>query len=142
MQQNAAVHERLSRREETKGSSNRSFGLVFATVFAAIALWPLTGGEAARGWALAVAVAFLALALTRPGWLAPLNRLWTAFGRLLHGVVNPLVMGLLFYLTVTPMGVLMRLLGKNPLDLRRDPGAASYWRRREPPAPDSMRHQF
>ncbi len=144
MTKTAAVHERLSRREEIKGSSNRSFGLVFAAAFGLVGAWPLTGGGEVRWWAVGLAVAFLAVAAARPALLAPLNRLWTAFGLLLHKVVNPVVMGLLFYTTVTPIGVLMRLVGKNPLALRREPAAETYWRRREPPGPppDSMRHQF
>jgi predicted membrane metal-binding protein len=137
-------HEDLDRGHEVKGSSERSFGLVFAAVFAVVALWPLLKGGEARGWAGLLALLFLAAALLRPRLLAPLNRLWFRFGLLLHKVVNPLVMGLLFFLTVTPIALLMRGLGKDPLRLRFDPAAESYWIPRQPPgpAPDSMRHQF
>ena len=97
-----------NRRPEAKSSSNRSFGIVFAVVFAIIALWPLTDGSAARVWAVAVAGAFLAIALGRPSVLAPLNRAWTAFGSVLHKITNPLTMGLVFYGAVVPTALIMR----------------------------------
>jgi predicted membrane metal-binding protein len=138
------LHEDFGREAEVAGSSDRSFGLVFAAVFAVIALWRLMGGGAARFWPLGIAAAFALVAMARPGLLAPLNRLWTRLGRLLHRVVSPLVMGMLFYLTVTPVGIVMRALGKDPLRLRPDPGAASYWIERDPPgpSPESMKNQF
>jgi len=76
--------------------------------------------------------------------LRPLNRLWLRFGLLLHAVMNPLIMGLLFYGTVMPIGLLMRLFGKDPLNLKRDAQASSYWIMRTPPgpAPDTMSNQF
>lgn len=137
-------HENLAREETVQGGSDRAFGLVFAVVFAIVAGWPLLGGGAPRWWALAVAAGFLAVALARPALLAPLNRLWTRFGLLLHRVVNPLVMGVMFFLLITPMGLVLRLLGKDPMRLRRDPAAASYWIVREPPgpAPETMKQQF
>lgn len=137
-------HESLSDRAPVKGSSNRGFGLVFAAVFAVIALVPLLHGEGARLWSLGLAVVFLGAALFAAHVLAPLNRLWTRFGLLLHGIVNPIVMGLLFFLTVTPMGLIMKALGKDPLRLQFDRAARSYWIERRPPGPppDSMRQQF
>jgi Saxitoxin biosynthesis operon protein SxtJ len=145
-----ATHEDLRRRGAVKTSSNRAFGLVFATVFALIALWPLfarwllDGAGGVRLWALALAAAFVVIALAAPRWLAPLNRLWTAFGLVLHRITNPLVMGLLFYGAVTPTGLIRRGLGKDPLRRKRDPAAASYWIERIPPgpAPESMERQF
>ena len=138
------THEDFSRDEAVKGSSDRSFGLVFAVVFAIVAFWPLTGGHGPRWWAFAVAAAFLLAALLRPGLLAPLNRLWTRLGLLLHKIVNPLVMGLMFFLVITPMGIVMRMTGKDPMRLRRDGAAATYWILREPPGPEpqSMKNQF
>jgi len=93
---------------------------------------------------LALAVLFAGLALSWTAALAPLNRLWLRFGLLLYKVVQPLVLGLLFYGTVTPVGWLMRKAGKDPLRLRRDPAAQSYWVLRQPPgpAPESMKNQF
>lgn len=144
MKRPAATHERLAREENVQGSSNRSFGLVFAAVFAIIGLWPLLGDGGVRIWSLAISLAFLAVALLRPVLLAPLNRLWTRFGLLLHHVVNPIIMGLLFYLVVTPTGLVMRALGKDLLRLRFDRQAKSYWIERQPPgpAPESMKDQF
>ncbi|MDP6390627.1 MAG: SxtJ family membrane protein [Alphaproteobacteria bacterium] len=139
-----SMHEDLARHHAVETSSDRSFGLVFAAVFAVIGLWPLVDGGAPRWWAIGVAAAVAAAAALRPAVLAPLNRLWTRFGLLLHRIVNPLVMGLLFFLVVTPTGLLMRLFGKDLLRLRRDAAAASYWIERDPPgpAPDTMKNQF
>src|SRR4051812_47342931 len=130
----AADHHELSRRAaEAETSSDRSFGLVFAGFFALLAgynawhhrgLWPL--------W-LAIAAIFLVLALVRPHVLAPLNRMWTRLGLVLGMIVSPVVLGLMYFLVVTPIGMLMRRLGKDPLRLRGDPGAPSYWIVREPP---------
>jgi len=136
------LHEELRRDERVEGSSDRSFGLVFAAAFSVVAGWPLLNGGAPRLWALAVAVSFAALALLAPRVLAPLNRLWTRFGLLLARVTNPMVMGLLFFGMVTPMGLAMRALGKDPLRRRLEPGAASYWIERRPPGPVSMGRQF
>lgn len=137
-----ALHEELRREEAPKGSSDRGFGLVFAAVFAIVAAWPILDGAAPRLWATAVAAAFAALALLAPRTLAPLNRVWTRFGLLLARVTNPLVMGLLFFLVVTPMGLAMRALGKDPLRRRLEPDAASYWIERRPPGPVPMSRQF
>lgn len=138
------LHESFERRTEVKVSSDRSFGLVFAAFFAIVALLPLLRGGDLRSWALFPAAAFLVLAIVRPALLAPFNRLWTRFGLLLHKVVNPVVLGLLFVLAVTPVGLVMRLMGKDPLKRRFEPEAASYWIPREDvgPAPETMRNQF
>jgi hypothetical protein len=86
----------------------------------------------------------MAVALLRPNVLAPLNRIWTKLGLLMATVVSPIVLGLLFFIVVTPVGLLMRLVGKDPLRLRHDSGANSYWIVRQPPGPpgDTMRDQF
>ena len=124
--------------------SDRSFGLVFAAVFAIVALLPLKDGGEPRLWAGAVAAAFLLVAFVYPRALKPLNKLWFLIGMALHHVVTPLVMGLLFFCTVTPIALIMRALGKDPLRLARDDTAASYWIVRIPPgpAPETMRRQF
>ena len=140
------MHEDFTRTETVKGSSDRSFGFVMAAFFALLALFPLLHGplSSIRWWALVVAAAFLALALLWTAPLRPLNRAWLKLGLLLSKIVSPVVMMVLFYATVTPVGVLMRLAGKDPLRLRRNAAAASYWIPREPPgpAPDSMKQQF
>ncbi|MEO0035440.1 MAG: hypothetical protein RLZZ501_1463 [Pseudomonadota bacterium] len=123
--------------------SNRAFGLVFATVFGVVAALPLRDGGEPVWWAAGVAAAFALIALIYPRALKPLNFVWFLIGLGLHRVVSPLVMGLLFFVTVTPVGLLMRLSGKDPLRLKRDPTATSYWIERAPgPAADSMRRQF
>ena len=127
-----------------KTSSDRAFGVVFAVVFAIIGLWPLLSGGMMRLWALGVGAVFLALALAAPKLLAPLNKLWTAFGLVLNRIMTPLIMSLLFFLAVVPVGLLMRIFGKRPLSLAFEPDAKSYWIVRETPGPepDSMKHQF
>ena len=144
MARKTSLHEDLSREREVKAGSDRSLGLVFAAVFAIIGLLPLWGGGAVRVWALGVAGVFVALALVAPALLRPLNQAWFRFGQLLHRIVSPVIIGLLFFTTVTPTGILMRLAGKDPLRLRFDPAAASYWIPRQPPGPDpkTMRQQF
>lgn len=138
------AHESYRERDAVKGSSNRSFGIVFCVVFAVIGLFPLISGAVPRWWALAIAGLFLIAALAVPQLLAPLNWLWTRFGLLLHRIVNPLVMALLFFLVVTPIALMMRLFGKRPLHLNTDPDAASYWILRDPPGPqpETMKQQF
>ncbi len=97
-----------------------------------------------RLWALIAAGVFLVPALVFPKVLHPLNKLWMRFGALLQKIVSPIVLGALFFLTVTPMGLLMRLIGKDLLRLKKDPDASSYWIERTPPGPppDTMRNQF
>lgn len=144
MTKTRAFHEDFGRGDGPKAGSERGFGIVFAVVFAVIGFWPLLDGEAARIWALTVGAVFLAASLLAPGVLKPLNRVWFLFGMALGRVVNPLVMGLLFYGTITPIALVMRLAGKDPLRLGFDPDAKTYWIDREPPgpAPESMRNQF
>ena len=138
------AHEDLTREQDVEGSSDRSFGGVFAVVFLVIAVWPLLSGGGLRWWALAVAALFAVVAIAMPALLAGLNRQWMKFGILLGRIVSPVALGLLFYGVVTPLGILLRLAGKDPLRLKYDRGANSYWIRREPPGPprDSMTNQF
>ena len=137
-------HEVLKREEKVQGSSNRSFGLVFAVVFAIIAFLPLSHGGTLRHWSLLVGLAFAVAAILAPVILTPLNRLWTRLGLVLHVIVNPIVLGIMFFLVVTPTGLLMRLFGKDPLRLKREPAATTYWISREPPGPkpETLRDQF
>ncbi len=136
--------ETVTEHRKVKLGSERGFGIVFAVVFVLIALLPVWSGRLPHWWALAIAIAFLAAAFLAPRLLAPLNRLWFKFGLLLHHIVNPLVMGLIFFSTFLPIGLLLRAFGKDLLRLRRDPAAASYWIVRDPPGPaaGSMGKQF
>jgi len=138
------AHEDLDREQVVEGSSNRTFGFVFAGFFVLVGAWPLLHAASPRWWAVAVAAVFALVAAGRPTLLAGLNRWWMKLGLLLGRIVSPIALGLLFYLAVTPTGLIMRLMGKDPLLLKRNAGATSYWRRREPPGPrpDSMTQQF
>jgi hypothetical protein len=130
----------VSHRKVVAGS-NRSFGLVFAVFFALVSLVPAVYSEP-LWWALVVSVAFATVAFWAPGILQPLNQLWFKFGLLLHHVVNPIVMAIMFYGAVLPMALLLRAFGKDLLRLKHEPGAASYWIAREPIKPGSMSKQF
>ena len=137
--------EDLSRQHAVEGSSNRSFGIVFAVVFLIIAAWPLVFGSGAlRWWAAAVAAVFGVLAFVAPAVLAAPNRAWMKLGLLLGRIVSPIVLGLLFYIVFTPMGWALRAMGKDPMRLRRDASASTYWIERKPPGPppDSLHNQF
>ncbi len=129
---------------ETPEGSDRSFGFVFAAVFAVLTFWPLLRGGHPRWWALAIAVVFLVTALVWPRGLRPLNRIWLAFGRLLHRIVSPVVMGVIFFTVITPIGFFMRLAGKDALGLKRRADLGTYWIRRPPSAPEAetMTQQF
>jgi hypothetical protein len=144
MEKRHASHERLTRVEEVQGSSDRAFGVVIAVVLAAIGLWPLARGGGITMWPLPLAAAFLAAALLRPAVLGPLNRLWVKLGFLLARIVNPVLMAIMFYLVVTPMGIAARLLRNDPLKLRYDRSAETYWIERQPPGPtpETMKNQF
>ena len=124
--------------------SNRTFGVVFTIFFGVIAALPMLKDHPPRLWALAIAGAFLVVALAIPRILAPLNRLWMQFGILLGKIVSPIVLFLVYAVAVVPTGVILRLRGKDPLKRRFDPGAASYWVHRVPPGkPDAtMSRQF
>lgn len=144
MAQNKGSHENYSRHNDIKVGSERAFGLVFAVVFLIVGLWPVLGGLPPIIWALIVSGVFLVTALTVPTILRPLNMIWFKFGLLLHKIVNPLVMGLLFFLTITPMALIFKMLGKDPLNRKFDKETSSYWIVRTPPgpAPDTMKNQF
>ena len=131
------MHEDLKRGNKVpEGPKDRSFGLVFFGFFTLVSIMLWWKGSNHWPWTLGVAAVFLVLALTFPRVLAPLNKVWMKFGLLLHNIVNPLVMGLLFFLTITPIALFFRTSGKDQLNLKRDPDARSYWIDREPPGPD------
>jgi hypothetical protein len=144
MSESVDFHEQFRAEAPVKTSSNRTFGYVFTALFAIIGCWPWwkTGGF--HEWALVVAAAFLVVTLLIPRALAPLQWLWMRFGAALHKVMNPVLLGLMFFVTVAPTGLIMRALGKRPLGLAFDKDAKSYWITREPPgpAPETMTNQF
>jgi hypothetical protein len=130
--------------EKIAAGSDRSFGRVFAAVFTIVGLWPLAHAEAPHWWAIAIALAFLLVSAAAPHWLAPLNHAWFLLGKALHAVVSPVVMGAIFFLVLTPIGLLRRLRGRDLLGLRFSPEAQTYWMARNPPGPDpeTLKRQF
>ncbi len=140
----ADMHEDYSRQQQVKSSSNRAFGWVFVAVFMIVALWPLAFGGALRLWSLITSALVAAVALMAPALLTIPNKLWQRFGVLLHHIVSPVMLAIMFFLVVTPIGLLMRVFARQSVRLRRDAAADSYWIKRDPPGPkpDSMPHQF
>jgi hypothetical protein len=138
------LHEELRRDDDTVGPSDRRFGLTIGGVFAFIAIWKAIHWSAWGFFWGGLAAAFIILALAQPSLLSPLNRLWLKFGLLLHRIVSPVIMAILFYATILPIGLLMRALGKDPLRLKLEKGADSYWlpRSDDRPPDASMRQQF
>ena len=139
-----AAYEDFHRDENVNPSSNRTFGMVLAAFFALIGVLPLLRGHPLRVWALPLSGIFLLAALVAPAALAPLNRVWTALGALLHKITNPIILGVFFYLVFTPFGSLLRLFGKDFLRLKWVPDTESYWILRQPPGPppESIANQF
>ena len=139
------MHEHVTKYNvKIQASSDKSFGLVFAVVFLFIALYPLVNGGVVRMWSLTFSGSFCVFALFYPKVLAPANRLWMKFGLLLHSVVSPIALAILFFLVIMPIGLLTRAFGLDPLRLRIDPALESYWIKRNPsePKPSSLRNQF
>lgn len=138
------MHEDLSRKDDLKVGSERSFGLVFAGAFLILGLFPLVRSQGVHAWALGLSALFLALSLIAPAVLRPLNVVWFRVGLLLHHVTSPIILGLLFYGTILPIALVYRLLGRDPLLLKFDRDLPTYWSERNPPgpAPESMRQQF
>jgi hypothetical protein len=138
------IHEQYADLSLRKPSSNRTFGLVIGSFFVILALLPLIAGAPVRRWALAIALTMYTLAVLWPATLRIPNLAWMRVGMLLHRITSPLVTGLLFWGVFTPLGFLMRATGKDPLRLRLDPSAKSYWIDRSPPGPEprTMLKQF
>src|SRR5580704_4564003 len=136
-----STHEVFTRDEKIIAGSDRSFGIVMAAAFAVVTA--LNGWHAGRlwPWTAGLSALLLVAALARAQVLNPLNRLWLRFGLLLHRVVNPVVMALVFYGAVWPTGLVMRWMGRDLLRLKLEPDAASYWIVRQPPgpSPETMR---
>ena len=124
--------------------SDKAFGLVFSVVFALVALYPLIAGAPIRLWAMGLAALFLVAAFAWPQSLSPLNRLWAKLGLVLHRLVSPLALFVVFGFTVLPTGLVLRIMGKDLLRLRFEPGAETYWIERKPPgrADQQMKKQF
>ena len=125
---------------EIKIGSNKSFGIVFFIVFLLIAIYPLINNGELRIWSLVVAIIFLILGLINSKILTPLNKLWFKFGLLLGKVISPLIMGIIFFLVVTPTALIMRIIGKDLLNLKFN-NKKSYWIEKTGPK-SKMKNQF
>ena len=123
-----------------KISSNRSFGILFSIVFAIIAFWPIINGNPLRLWSIPISVIFLVLGLLNSKLLNPLNIVWVKFGELLGRIIAPIVMAIIYFIIVTPIGLFMRLIGKDLLNLKFSK-ANTYWIKREKKV-GSMKKQF
>ena len=124
-----------------KISSNRNFGLVFFVLFLIISLWPLTYGEPIRIWLVIISMVFLILGLMNSKLLTPLNKLWFKFGMILGAIVAPIVMGFIFFLVVTPIGLTMRIMGRDILNKKYDKKKETYWIKRGKSV-STMKQQF
>ena len=131
----------ISRHVSTVQSSEKSFGVVFSIVFLIVSSYPLINSESLRIWALVVSIIFFLLAFLTPKILVLPNKLWFKFGLLIGSIVAPIVMAFVYFVTVLPTGLIMRLLGKDLLKQKLDKNAKSYWVKRSEPM-GSMRNQF
>ena len=126
--------------DDIKISSNRSFGIVFFLVFLLIALYPLIFGGEIRIWSISISLIFLILGLLNSNVLTPLNKIWFKFGIALGKTISPIVMGVIFFLVVTPIAITMRLLRKDVLNLKYNKDK-SYWIEKNGPK-SKMKNQF
>ena len=126
--------------DDIKISSNRSFGIVFFVVFLLIALYPFTYGGEIRIWSVLISLIFLILGLFNSKLLTPLNKLWFRFGIILGKIISPIIMGIIFFLVVTPIGLMMRLFRKDVLKLKYRQNK-SYWIEKDGPK-SKMKNQF
>lgn len=124
-----------------KIGSNRNFGLVFFIVFLIISIWPLTYEEPVRNWSAIISSVFLILGLMNSKLLSPLNKLWFKFGMILGAIVAPVVMGAVFFLVITPIGLVMKIMGKDLLNKKYDTRKKTYWIKRDIPI-GTMKRQF
>ena len=126
--------------DDIKISSNRSFGIVFFIVFLLIALYPLINKGELRLWSLIISFIFFILGILNSKILTPLNKFWFKFGIFLGKIVSPIIMGIIFFFVVTPIGVLMRIFGKDVLNLKYN-NDKSYWIKKTGPK-SKMKNQF
>ena len=126
--------------DKVKISSNKSFGVVFFIVFLIIGIYPLLSQNEVRLWSLIISIIFLILGLLNSKLLTPLNKIWFKFGILLGKIVSPLVMGLIFFFVVTPIGILMRILKKDLLNLKFNK-KTTYWIKKND-LKSKMKNQF
>ena len=127
-------------RTDIKISSNRSFGIVFFIFFLIVSTYPLIKGGEIRIWSLIIALIFLILGIINSKLLTPLNKIWFRFGILLGNFVSPIIMGIVFFIVVTPVSLILRLLGKDVLSLKKN-NKRTYWIDKSDPK-SKMKNQF
>ena len=128
-------------KSKIKAGSNRNFGLVFFIVFLILGFWPITDGREIRIWLVVISLVFLILGMMKSKLLTPLNQLWFKLGMMLGAIVAPIVMGAVFFLVVTPIGIFMRLMGKDLLNRKYNKKKETYWIKRRTSA-GPMKRQF
>ena len=131
----------MMRKIETKISSNRNFGLVFFTIFLILSIWSLMYENPIRVWSLLISIIFLILGLTSSKILTPLNQLWFKFGMLLGGIISPIIMVVVFFIVITPIGLFMKIMNKDLLNKKYDKKKITYWIKYNKPT-STMKKQF
>ena len=126
--------------QNIKLPSNRNFGIVFAIVFLIISLWPLLNQNEIHYWSLIISIIFLSLGLINSKLLLPLNKIWFKFGIFLGNFIAPIVMGIVYFMVVTPTGLIMKMLGKDLLNLKKS-NKDSYWIKKDN-SNSSLKNQF
>jgi hypothetical protein len=116
--------------------SNRSFGALFVVVFALIGVYSWWNAGTFFPWAFGLSALTLIVTVVRPAWLTPANRAWMKLAEILHRIVSPIVLGVMFFGIFTPVAFLMRLVGRDAMARKFDTSARSYWIERDPPGPD------
>ena len=144
MADKGSLHEKFDEPEEIDIGSERGFAVVFSCIFLLIGSWPLFSEGIIRNWAFGVAAILISIGFLYPGLLRPFNLIWFKFGLLLHRIASPLIMAFLFATTIIPIGLIMKVLKKDLLNLNFDPEVDSYWIFREPSVrpPEEFKNQF
>ena len=137
---NIKMFEKKIIKKNLKFENNKSFGILFFIVFILVSVWPLKNGQDLRVWSLIVSVVFLFLGLINSKILTPFKLAWIKFGYFLGNIISPIVMGLIYFLVLTPTGLIMRLLGKDILKLKKNTNN-TYWEKKSKNN-SSMRNQF
>ena len=131
----------MNNKSNIRMGSNRNFGLVFFVVFLILGLWPIKNGGEINIFLILISLVFLFLAITKSKFLTPLNKLWFKFGIKLGAIIAPIVMGVVFFLVVTPIGIMMKIIGRDLINKKINKNIKTYWLNRKK-AVGSMKRQF
>jgi len=139
-----SFHEDFVEKQQIKPESDKNFGITFAIIFIIIAFLPILMGKAPVLEALMIAALFMATAFLKPTLLKPLNIVWTKFGLILHKIINPIILGFMFFIILTPIALVMRIFNRDFLKLKFNTEKETYWIKRNPPGPEAktMEKQF